>query len=205
MTCYGVDTARIERLTSLVDSMRRELRIDVDTDVLPLAQPHRTVFLEIAKAYLAAFVCFLEVIHSLMQTKRRFVIQRQAGATPRGVDLEGYAFIYSRATKNFELLLSRIFDEIFPGDPKRCAEFVTQMLASETAEEMKVWTRVQTAENEEEAQEHGEAAKQVVDSVKAFVRGFLDVLPFIRNRKERLDKVAHAVNEMLGIFFRTRA
>ena len=67
---------------------------------------------------------------------------------------------------------------------------------------------VAIAETEVEADEQGEAGKQVTDSVKGFIRNNLECIPVlggIKSYKRKVENTLHVLNEILGMVFRGSA
>ena len=125
-----------------------------------------------------------------------------------GVDrtyLEGFLPIYDGAAETALRRLRDLLMAAFAEAPDLQAGFVAQMAASQTVQEAHQYvTSVQTADNPAQAQEHGEAGKEIADSIKDFVKGFIKDVRIARLvvKKESIDRDLHVLNEVLGMVFR---
>lgn len=221
MTCYGVDTARIERMSKALAKS--------DTDLLNLgpdqfatqARARRKEFNDLVALYLDAAECFFEVMRAVAAKSLSLerVSPSAARQAQRRLDrryLEGFLPIYDRACQRSFHHLRDVLKERFVKGYEDQAAFVAQLVASETVAEFSHFTTaVRTAESPEEAQEHGKSGKEIVDSVKDFLksqlnqfakdksvtRRYVKKMLHVEITKGGIEQSLHVINEVLGMVF----
>ncbi len=215
MSCYGVDTPSIERLDGLMRDVPDAIReFDGSPNQAGMIADYEDLLREIVVQFFGAFDEFLQVMASLMQ--HRIALKRNglAGngeeeAIRRTAFLVEFLEIYAAARGDGLTRLRDILNRVFEADPSLRAIFVSELAASYTAREMAVFTAtVAIAETEVEADEQGEAGKQVTDSVKGFIRNNLESIPVlggIKSYKRKVENTLHVLNEILGMVFRGSA
>ncbi len=219
MTCYGVDTTRI---TTMSDALR-----EFDVDMLDFgpdkfaayARENSQQLRKLAELYLDMAECFFEVMREV--SAETLSLEREASAQPSEprVDrayLDGFLPIYDRASKRAFRHLRQLLMREFANAPELQAGFVTQIVASETVAEADQFTStVPTAKSPVEAQQHGKAGKEIVDSVKGFLKEYLNKFVSDKNfmhklarrvahvdiTKAGIEQSLHVVNEVLGMVF----
>lgn len=221
MACYGVDTAPVERMSEGLERLDIDL-LDLRPDqFLSQARRRRKEFGVLVDLYLDMVVCFFAVMRAV--AARALVLERQAvspGTRERQVVdrtyLGGFLPIYDRASERSLRHLRRLLKAAFAGDPALQAAFVSGMVASGTVPEVRHYTAaVQTGNSPAEAQEHGTSGKEITDSIKDFIEGWLNKYveddSRVRRRlkkllhvdvtKEGIEQAFRAINEVLGMFF----
>ena len=199
----------LDKLLSGTDYERYLYEFD-EENLHAFARQNHSIHQEILHTYIDAFCCLQNVLSALMVRKIDLLQERQflnpvMRETRRNYGYLGeYIGIYHAAIQQSRQLLHRIFEEVM-NDELICAEFAIQLVASQTVREMQHYA-VATPEATcvEEADQDGQAGKEITDSVKKFLKSFLNTLPIGRKKtkEERVDKVLHALNEMLGVLFR---
>jgi hypothetical protein len=206
VNCYGINTDPIDRLNDLLRIVSRDRPTDWTDEDNPLFHMRPEQSIAIATAYLDAFSCFLNILRAVMARR----IDLLGGESGRSAYLQPFLIVYSDAILRLDSILRSLFQDIFTDNAGVGANFVGQIVASGTPAELAGYISVPTAESAEEAKEHGEAGKQVADSIKRLLRMLLLKVPFLRlkskkNREEWADHTLHAINEVLGVVFRTVA
>lgn len=219
MPCYGVDTLAIERLSERIQGVSPEIFELNSETAIAFEREHDKLLREIEELFLAAFFCFLQVMLSIARARLQLERRRPplarllwwllTGSRSRPRDyLEGFLPIYEQAARRSEEQLRSLFEGAFAQIPGSRAVFVEQLIASQTAEEMRVFaTYVRPGEYITEVDEHGDAGKKVTDSVKDLLKSFFGDSRFGRLvfKKESVERGLHAINEIIGIVFRGAA
>lgn len=160
------------------------------------------------RAYLRAFACFLKLLRAIMDRRIGF-LNDAAGGARRYAYLAELVPVYDDAVARADRLLAVLFEELMADSPESTADILAVMLASGTPREMVAYaTTVPAAESGDEADEQGEAGKQIADSVKRLIKAMLfRMKPFRRKKKrqEWVEHTLHAINEVLGVVFRVPA
>ncbi len=204
MTCYGISTDPINYLESLIHDLPRiEPQDWANEDRPPLHNASQKLCEGVVFAYLDAFSCFLQILRAVMIRRLEF-LESPSG---RGAYLRSFVGIYSNALPRINTLLQALFRDMLSQEPALAQALVTQIVASETPGELIEYARqVPVADTAEEAKEHGEVGKQITDSIKRLLRALLLKMPVLKTKKKReewVDNSLHAVNEVLGVVFRT--
>jgi hypothetical protein len=214
MACYGVNTDPVDRMSEALGGLDVDL-MDLGPDQFAgYARDRSEQLRALVELYLDMIACFFEVMRAV--ATRTLVLEREL-ARERHVDrtyLEGFLPLYDRASKRALRHLHRLLMELFESAPELQAAFVAQMVASETVPEVRHYTSaVRTANSPAEAQEHGKSGKEIVDSVKDFLKKYLnkfaeDKSSFRRGVKKALhvnitkdgiEQSLHVINEVLGM------
>jgi hypothetical protein len=131
--------------------------------------------------------------------------------------LKPFLPLYDRASKRALKHLRRLLARVFDDAPELQAAFVAQMVASETVAEAFHYTSgVNTADNPAQAQEHGKSGIEIADSIKDFLKKYLNKLAEHKNpfrkavhrvlhlgiTKDGIEQSLHVLNEVLGMVFR---
>jgi hypothetical protein len=205
MPCYDIDTTPIERMFVALERLEIDLADAAPETFAAYAHERRDLLRELVELYLAAVSCFFAVMRAV--AARSLMMEREIPLR-RGADrtyLEGFLPIYERAAEAARRRLHDLLMAAFADAPEFQAEFVARMVASQTVQEAHQYvTSVQTADNPAQAQEHGQGGKEIVDSVKDFVKSFIKDVRFLgwRVKKESIDQGLHVLNEVLGMVFR---
>jgi hypothetical protein len=144
-------------------------------------------------------------------------------ARDRQVDrtyLEGFLPLYDRASERALRHLRQLLMEMFENAPELQAAFVAQMVASETVPEVRQYTSaLRTADSPAQGQEHGKSGSEITDSIKDFLKKYLNKLAEDKNvfrrgvkrvfhfnlTKDGIEQSLHVINEILGMVFHRSA
>ena len=220
MPCYGVKTIPVDRMSDALGGLDIDL-MDLRPDQFDAyARERRKQLRTPVELYLDMIGCFFEVMRAV--AARTLVLEREAAArlgSERQVDytyLEGFLPLYDRASERALRHLRRLLMEAFKKAPELQAAFVAQMAASETVPEVRHFTSaVRTADSPSQAQEHGKSGEEIVDSIKDFLKKYLNKLAEDKNRfrksvkralhvnitKDGIEQSLHVINEVLGMVF----
>jgi hypothetical protein len=219
MPCYGVDTIPIDRMSEALRGLDIDL-MDLGPDELDAYARERSPQLRmLVEMYLDMAVCFFKVMRAVAATT--LILEQEAGARlppERRVDrayLVEFLPLYDRASERAFRHLRQLLMTTFENAPELQAALVAQMAASETVAEMQYFSTVRTADSPAQAQEHGKAGKEIVDSVKGFLKEYLN--KFVKDKnvvhklakrvlhvsitKAGIEQSLHVVNEVLGMVF----
>ncbi len=220
MACYGVNTTPIQRMSDALGALDVDL-IDLGPDnFATYAREHREQLRTLVELYLGMVACFFEVMRAV--AARTLLLERKA-ARDRQVDrtyLKGFLALYDRASERALRHLRQLLTGAFENAPELQAAFVAQMVASETVPEVSHFTSaVGTANTPTQAQEHGKSGNEIADSVKDFLKKYLNKLAEDKSRFRRgvrrrlhvdittagIDQSLHVINEVLGMVFHGHA
>lgn len=220
MACYGVNTDPIDKMSEVLGGLEIDL-MDLGPDqFVGYAREHRQQLRTLVELYLDMIACFFEVMGAV--TARTLLLEQELGRD-RQVDrayLEGFLPLYDRASKRALRHLRQLLMEVFENAPELQAAFVAQMVASETVPEVRHFTSaVRTAKSPAEAQEHGKSGNEIADSIKDFLKKYLNRLAEDKNRfkwtvkkvfhfgitKDGIGQSLHVINEVLGMVFHRSA
>jgi hypothetical protein len=221
MACYGVDTAPVERMSEALERLDIDLLDLRPNQFLSQARRRRKEFGMLVELYLDMVSCFFAVMRAV--AARDLVLEREAvaqGTRERQVVdrsyLEGFLPIYDRASERSVRHLRRLLKAAFVRDPELQAAFVSRTVESGTAAEVRQYTAaVKTGNSPAEAQEHGVSGKEITDSIKDLIKGWLNKYveddSRVRRRlkkllhvdvtKEGIEQAFRVINEVLGMFF----
>lgn len=220
MACYGVKTDPVGRMSKALGGLEIDLMDLEPVQFAGYAREHREQLRTLVLLYLDMIACFFEIMRAI--SARTLVLERK-GARNRQVNrayLDGFLPLYDRASKRALRHLRQLLMEVFERAPELQAAFVSQMVASETVPEVVHFaSAVGTANSPAQARDHGESGKEITDSIKNFLKKFLDRLAEDNNgfkrftkrvfhlnlTKDGIKQSLHVINEVLGMFFHRAA
>jgi hypothetical protein len=220
MACYGVNTDPIDKMSDALGGLEIDL-MDAEPDQFATyARERREQLRMLVELYLDVIACFFEVMRAV--ATRTLLLEREL-ARDRQVDrtyLEGFLPLYDRASERALRHLRQLLMEMFENAPELQAAFVAQMVASETVPEVRQYTSaLRTADSPAQGQEHGKSGSEITDSIKDFLKKYLNKLAEDKNvfrrgvkrvfhfnlTKDGIEQSLHVINEILGMVFHRSA
>ena len=200
MPCYGRETGPIEELAARLSDVDPEVLFNLSPNAAAsFAEEYFGTNREIADSFLYAFICFLRVMQAVMERKLELLgIPEDQNGDHRFQYLRKFLPIYERATRRSEKLLLEWMRVLLKQNPEACAQFVREIVASETVAEMHAFTSgIENADSLDDVNAHGASGYEVENSIKDFIRDKLG-----SGMKDGIiRRCFQALNEVIGIIF----
>jgi hypothetical protein len=200
MPCYGVDTTPIERASELLKAIEIDLAEANADKFAAYTVQNQDLLQELVSRYLAAVSCFFDIM--LAVADRTLTLEREEHVPVNREYLRSFFPLYRRAVERSLRHLEQLLATSFRERPELRTEFVAQMVESQTVQEQVEYvSSVNAADRSEQAQEHSKSGKEIVDSVKDFLKGFISDRRILRItlRKKYVDQSFRVINEVLGM------
>ena len=203
MSCYGVDTAAIDRFAASIEDLPPSV-LDLEPEGLPsFAKQHEHLLRALEDQFVSALEVFLNV--TLAICVRQLALEREEAksrAIPPRDYLQPMLALYSSSAATALFRLRGLLREIFAEDPTVRVVLMANAYSSSIGPELQAFTlNVPTASSSAEAEDHASSAKVVVDSIKKVIEEFLVRVHFgpFGFKKDHVKNGLHVLNEVLGM------